>query len=202
MTSPDFQQAWQYAENRLERELPSQLLYHGVSHTREEVVPAAERLAGMEGLQGVLHHLLLTSAWFHDIGHVEQSKYHELIGARIAVKVLPSFGFAEDQVETVRWAILATILPQAPHSPLEEILADADLDGLGRENFMQRNDDLRQELAFLGERFTDDQWYQRQVRFLEAHKFFTASAHSLRDTQKSLNLAELRKTLQELRSRD
>ena len=151
----------------------------------------------MEGIQGESLYLLLTAAWFHDIGYVEHATHHELIGARIAVQVLPSFGYSESEVEIVRWAILATALPQSPTSLLEEILADADLDVLGREDFMQRNGDLRCELALLGKEFTDEEWYTRQLKFVEEHKYFTASARSSRNTQKSLNIAKLKNRLKE-----
>src|SRR5215510_1053091 len=186
-----FEQARGYAVHRLEHELSPALLYHGIAHTRDEVVPAVERLAGMEGLQGESLYLLLTAAWFHDIGYVEQATLHELIGARIALQVLPSFGYRESEVEIVRWAILATALPQSPTSLLEEVLADADLDVLGREDFMPRNKDLRRELALLGKEFTDEEWYTRQIQFVEEHQYFTASARSLRNAQKSLNITAL-----------
>ena len=200
MNSQSFAQARAYAEARLEGELSPQLVYHGIAHTRDEVVPAAERLAGMEGIPGKSLALLLTAAWFHDIGYVEQPLHHELISARIAGQVLPGFGYREKEVEVVRWAILATALPQSPRNLLEEILTDADLDLLGHEDFMQRNYDLRQELAFLGKEFTDEQWYLGQLRFLQEHQYFTTSARSLRDAQKLLNINRLRNELQKLRA--
>ena len=202
MTPQIFEQARQYAEGRLERELSPKLLYHGIVHTRDEVVPAAQTLAGMEGIQGESLLLLLTAAWFHDIGHIEESAYHESIGARTAAEVLPSFGYTQEQVEIVRGAILATVLPQSPTGLLEEILADADLDVLGRENFMQRNRDLRLELAFLGTEFTDEQWYSGQLKFLEGHKYFTTSARALMDTQKQLNISILRNKLDGLKMKE
>jgi len=195
VNSQIFEQARRYATDRLEHELSPALLYHGIAHTRDEVVPAVERLAGMESIQGESLYLLLTAAWFHDIGYVEQATHHELIGARIALQVLPSFGYRESEVEIVRWAILATALPQSPTSLLEEVLADADLDVLGREDFMPRNKDLRRELALLGKEFTDEEWYTRQIQFVEEHQYFTASARSLRNAQKSLNIAALKNTL-------
>jgi uncharacterized protein len=200
--SQRFEQAKRYAENRLEQELSPKLVYHGVEHTRDEVIPAVETLAGMEGIRGEALYLLLTAAWFHDLGFVEQALYHELISARLAVQVLPSFGYAKDQVEIVQWAILATALPQLPRNRLEEILTDADLDVLGHGDFMQRNGDLRRELAFLGQEFTDKDWYTGQLKFLEGHTYFTASARSLRDAQKLLNITKLRKILEELRLKD
>ena len=176
------------------------MLYHGIAHTRDEVVPAVERLAGLEGIRGESLDVLLSAAWFHDIGYVEQATHHELIGARMAVQVLPSFGYSDREVEIVRWAILATALPQSPTSLLEEILADADLDVLGREDFMQRNQDLRGELVLLGKEFTDEQWYTRQLQFVEEHQYFTASARASRNAQKSLNIAVLKNRLSESQS--
>lgn len=202
MNPQSFEQARIYAENRLEQELSPSLVYHGVAHTRNEVVPAVEMLAGVEGIRGEALYLLLTAAWFHDIGHVEQARNHELIGARIAEEVLPAFGYIEEQVAIIRRTILATELPQSPRNILEEILADADLDVLGRADFMKRNGDLRRELASLDEEFTDEVWYRGQLKFVEGHHYFTASARSLRDSQKLLNIAELRKVLKELALKD
>jgi len=198
MNLQSFEQARFYALNRLERELSPNLLYHGAGHTREEVVPAAEMLAGMEGLDGEPLTLLLTAAWFHDLGYIEQILGHELVSIRIVEEVLPGFGYTQGEVETVRQAILATALPQSPAHLLEQILTDADLDILGRENFMQRNEDFRRELAFFDKPYSDEQWYTMELKFVETHKYFTASARSLRDKQKRLNIAELKKALKEL----
>ena len=202
MNSQNFHEAIQYAEERLQHELSPTLIYHGIAHTRDEVVPAAETLAGMEGITGRSLLLLLTAAWFHDLGYVENAVHHELISARMAMEVLPSFGYSPADVEIVRWAILATALPQSPRNLLEQILTDADLDVLGQSNYMKRNQDLRQELTFFGKTFTDEEWYSQQLKFIEGHQYFTASAHTMRDAQKSINIRALRNVLEELSTRD
>ncbi|MGD8406047.1 MAG: hypothetical protein PVJ21_20495 [Anaerolineales bacterium] len=198
MGTLNFQHAKQYALHRLEQELSPNLLYHGIKHTRDEVIPAVERLAGMEGVQGDSLLLLLTATWFHDLGFVEQPQYHELISARIAVQVLPGFGYTSEHVEIVRWAILATILPQDPQNLLERILTDADLDILGSDDFMLRNGELRKELASFGGEYTDREWYSRQLKFLESHTYFTASARTLRNAKKMKNIRKLRNRLEEI----
>jgi uncharacterized protein len=198
MNSQNFEQARQYAENRLEQELSPDLLYHGIAHTRDEVVPAVEMLANMEGIHGKSLDLLLTAAWFHDIGYVEQVVDHESISARIAERVLPSFGCTGEQIEIISQAILATALPQSPRTLLEEILVDADLDVLGRANFMKRSTDLRRERALLGKEYSDEEWYSSQLIFLVGHTYFTASARFLRNAQKLINIAELKKILESL----
>jgi predicted metal-dependent HD superfamily phosphohydrolase len=192
----NFERAKHYALERLEQELPPHLYYHGIAHTRDDVVPAVENLARLEGIHGTALSLLLTAAWFHDLGHVEQARHHELISARIAVQVLPDFGYTTKQVETVRWAILATALPQSPQNQLEQILTDADLDVLGRDDFMHANHALRCELAFLGEEFSDLEWYGRQLKFLEAHTYFTASARSLREEGQLKNIQMLKERIE------
>ncbi len=195
---PDFERAQQYALHRLERELSLGLLYHGLSHTQDDVVPAADWLAGREGLPGEARGLLLTAAWFHDLGFVEQPAAHEWIGARLASEVLPGFGFSSAQVEIIRSAILATIIPQSPSTLLESIMADADLDVLGRDDFLLRNGRLRQEFAIQGEHYSDADWYARQLKFLEAHTYFTASARARRAAGQSSNVAQLKRIVDEL----
>ena len=54
MDTLNFEQAKQYVLQRLERELSPNLLYHGITQTRDHVVPAVEMLARMEGVQ-VIH---------------------------------------------------------------------------------------------------------------------------------------------------
>jgi uncharacterized protein len=199
MNLQTFERARQYALNRLEEELSPILPYHGMAHTRDEVAPAVEVLAQMEGIHGEPLYLLRTASWFHDLGFIEQPAYHELIGARIAGQVLPGIGYTPRQVDIVRWAIFATIIPQEPHTILERILCDADLNVLGREDFMRRNGDLRRELANFGKAYSDLDWYTNQQKFIKKHHFFTESARNLLCEQKSLNVEKLDQVLGTLR---
>jgi predicted metal-dependent HD superfamily phosphohydrolase len=198
MTTPLFEESWAYALRRLERELSPNLLYHGVAHTRDDVVPTVKRLAEMEGIGGEDLSMLLTSAWFHDLGYIVQPQYHELISVRIASEILPEFEFDHQKIETVKWAILATALPQKPQNHLEAILTDADLDVLGREDYPITSDNLRREHALYGAKYTDREWYARQLAFLEAHTYFTPSAKESRDGGKSKNIEYVKRILEKL----
>jgi uncharacterized protein len=198
MDTPDLEKAKGYVRNRLEHELPPALSYHGPAHTISDVVPAAERLAKGEGIEGEPLRLLLTAAWFHDIGFIETRAGHEAASARIASEVLPGFGYSKEQLEIIKGTIAATVLPQTPASILGQILADADLDVLGRDDFAQRNGELRRELAFFGEEFTDAEWYASQVKFVGGHTYFTATAHALRDAGQAKNLADVKAILARL----
>lgn len=198
MNTQNLDQAKEYVLNRLENELPPGLYYHNLGHTIADVVPAAEVFAEGEGIQGEALHLLISAAWYHDVGFIEARAGHEAVSVRIASEVLPGFGYSQDQIQTIRGIIGATVLPQTPSSILGQILADADLDVLGRDDFMRRNVDLRRELAFFGQESTDAEWFGAQVKFVSGHTYFTASAHALRDAGKMKNLADVKAKLAEL----
>ena len=191
MVQPDFEGSKKYALDRLERELPSCLVYHSISHTRDEVVPAVERLAGSEGVRGEPLELLITAAYFHDIGFLKQYFNNEPLAVDIASQVLPGFGFTAAQLRVIRGIILATHLPQTPRTLLEKILADADMDVLGRDDFLDRNHQLRLELAAFGITVSDKKWFENQITFMQEHHYFTRSAQQLRDAKKQANFVEM-----------
>ena len=200
MTKPDYEQAKAYAARRLASELPNTAYYHSARHTLDDVLPAAARLAEAEGVQGNDLLCLLTAACFHDIGHIEQSNNHEEISVRIASEVLPRFGYSPEQIRLINALIMATKVPQHPATLLEKIIVDADMDSLGREDFLRVSRALRDELAAAGIHYTDADWYQYQIDFLEGHHYYTEAARKLRDDGKRRNLVLLRQLLQESRN--
>lgn len=191
MPDPDFAGAAAYALARLQAELAPLYTYHNLAHTRDEVIPAVARLAAREGVRRADRRLLHTAACFHDLGFIQSPHDHEATSARLAAALLPGFGFTPPQVAAIAGMILATRLPQQPQTLLEAILADADLDVLGRADFPARNAALRAEVAALGAPPSDAAWYCGQWRFLAGHHYFTASARALRDTQKLVHLRAL-----------
>lgn len=191
MGTPDCAGACQYALHQLQANLSPQLYYHSVAHTRGDVVPAAERLADLAALSDHARMLLVTAAWFHDLGFVERREGHELASARIAAAALPSFGYPPGQVAAIERMIMATRLPQSPQTPLEMLLADADLDSLGRPDFLQTSLALRAELQAYGAPIGLRDWFARQRQFLLKHRYFSAEARMLRDVGKRQNIEKL-----------
>ncbi len=202
MSTPDFERAKHYAFERLRHDLHPNLDYHTLAHTREDVLPAAERLAAIERVDQESLLLLRTAACYHDIGFVERRDEHEVASAQIARAVLPQFGYQTDQISAIHGMIMATRLPQSPHTLLEEILADADLDSLGREDFLPLSMALRDELTAFGAPTNDQEWYARQLTFLRGHRYFTVAASTLRDTQKRRNMTALTTLLAACRSHE
>src|ERR1041385_181766 len=98
MTIPDFDGAKRYALNRLQ-ELSPILTYHSIVHTRDIVVPAAEQIAALEGFAGEDMTLLLTAAWFHDLGYIERHDNNEVISVRMAQEVLPTLHYTSAQIQ-------------------------------------------------------------------------------------------------------
>jgi uncharacterized protein len=191
----DFERARDYALNRLENELSPNLVYHCLEHTTDEVVPTADLLAEMEGVAADDRLLLLTAAYYHDLGFIRQRQGHESISIELAEQNLPKFGYSDSQIAVVRGIIKATRLPQSPTNLLEKIIADADMDDLGHENFWKRSDDLRQELDYYGTTFTDEEWYTDQLRLMLAHQYYTSSERKLRDAAKQEHILEVQRLL-------
>ena len=196
----DFARAKNYALERLAHELPEQLAYHNQHHTIGEVVPAVAQLANCHGVTGQALTILLTAAYYHDLGFIEDRTEHEQASARIAQEILPHFGYTAVQIATIQPIIMATRLPQTPQTPLAALLADADLDIFGRSDFLTRNQDLRRELAATGQSFTDEAWYTRQLIFVRDHDYFTAVARNLWNPQKQANIQQLEQILATLKA--
>lgn len=188
MHQTDYDGAIDYALSCLRRDLPPSLTYHDLWHTQFDVLPAVARMGVINGLAHEDIRLMEVAAAFHDIGFVRVMEGHEAVGVQIAGNILPDFGFVTQQIERVAGMILATRLPQSPQNLLEEIVVDADLDVLGRDDFFDRNELLRQEMARFGRVLSWRQWQEEQLRFLQQHTYFTPVARALRDEGKQRHI--------------
>ena len=192
----DVAEAIHYARQCLKEKLPPQLTYHNLKHTFEHVLPAAMDLADRCGLTQEEKDLLAVAVAFHDIGWIVQGTGHERIGADMARKELPDFGFTEQQIERIASMILATKLPHQPTCLLDSIMIDADMAVLSRDDFWHCNGELRCEVELLGETMSDRLWYEGQLSFLEAHHYFTEAAVAAYEPAKQEHILELRHLLE------
>lgn len=177
--------------DRLERELPPQLTYHGLHHTLD-VLAITKELCFLENVTAYETVLLKTAALFHDSGFIISNVEHEKKGCRIAREHLPGFGYSPSEIEQICGMIMATKIPQNPQNELEEIICDADLDYLGREDFYQIGSTLFSELKAYEILDTEQEWNLIQVKFLENHTFFTATNRQRRAPRKADYLDQLR----------
>ena len=191
----DFFEAKKYILNRLKNELPKHLSYHGYHHTLD-VYEMTIDIAKEEGITGKEQITLLkTAALYHDAGFLSVYKGHEDVSCEIARESLPRFGYSEGQIEIICNMIQATKIPQRPQNLLEEILADADLDYLGREDFYPISNSLLEELRSIDALQDENDWNKIQVNFLGQQHYFTKTSKARRKVEKDKRLEEIKKII-------
>ena len=145
----------------------------------------------MEGITDEDLFLLKSAATYHDAGFVEKYDKNEEIGIKMAREILPKYGYTTDQLNIIDGLIKSTEIPQSPKTHLEQIMCDADLDYLGRDDFHVIADYLRRELREHGKLNSDRTWDEIQIKFLNQHTYFTASAIQLRQAKKEKHIREI-----------
>ncbi|MCC6691681.1 MAG: tetratricopeptide repeat protein [Bacteroidia bacterium] len=187
----NYKDAGQHIIKLLSEFLPESLTYHNIHHTLN-VCSAVERIGKQEGIEGEQIDLLKTAALFHDAGFIRRYDNNEEIGVEIAREVLPQYGYSKKQIEVVARLIMATKIPQQPNDLLEQVMCDADLDYLGRNDFHDISDSLCKEMITQGKINNKRQWDEIQIRFLGHHKYFTSTTIKRREEKKKLYLEEIK----------
>ncbi len=182
--------------NKLTIGLPPHLLYHSVGHTKD-VVNSVERIAFLEGITDEGLFLLKTAALFHDAGFLKQYDSNEYIGAQMASELLPKYGYTEQHINTIVELIEVTEIPHKPLNHLQEIMCDADLDYLGRDDFQLISNNLKLELKTMDKIKSDRKWDEMQVAFFNKHRYFTKTSIDSREAKKNDNLAVIIARLEE-----
>ncbi len=177
--------------DKLERELADNLYYHNVKHT-VDVVTQSELIGLGEGLPDEELLLLKTAALFHDTGHTKEYDNHEYSSTIIAREILPNYYYTQAQISIICELIMATKLPPQPTSKLEEIIADADLDYLGRSDMIPVSNTLYKELKEQNKVGTLNDWNKMQMRFISSHQYFTNTARKLREVNKQKQIERIR----------
>jgi uncharacterized protein len=193
--SPDYAAAIAYALCRLRTELSPLLTYHNLLHTEGDVLPAVARLARLSNLTEPDIRLLEVGAAFHDLGQIKTSLGHEQVGIEIMSEVLPGLGFSATDIARLTGMIRATEMPQSPRNNEQALLADADLDSLGRDDFFPTSKALWHERAACGMDIPWRTWLEIQLQFLQTHRYFTQAAQALRGAGKQKNIEMLKSML-------
>ncbi|MFW5805086.1 MAG: adenylate/guanylate cyclase domain-containing protein [Bacteroidales bacterium] len=179
---------------KLEKNLPKNLYYHNLKHT-VNVYYQTEMLARNEGVSDEEMLLLKTAALMHDSGYLVSYDHHEEKAVELTQKTLPTYQYNKNQIDQICELIMATKMPPKPKNHLEEIICDADLDYLGRPDFIPMSQNLFRELFERNKIGTIEQWNKMQMKFMEKHRFFTATARKTREPEKQKRLAELKQLL-------
>src|SRR5262245_16814281 len=203
MDNPKFQQAAHYAIGLLHSKLLPAFTYHNLNHTLE-VVRNCDRLAELEDINAESRQLLLVAAYFHDVGltaitNTDLDSFeagrsvHEEKAVQTMREILPSYGFEAEELEIIARLIMATKWEHIPEDTLEQIISDADMSSIGQEtdHFINTSEGLRKELSAFGIENNETEWYENQKEFVGAYAYHTASAHSLFDANRLLNVAAI-----------
>ena len=188
----DFNGASEYIVQRLHSELSPTLFYHSLEHTLD-VLQATRRISEAEHIDNTSKLLLETAALYHDAGMLFQYSGHEARSVALIQKVLPGFGYTKEAIEQISGLIMVSKLPQRAFHLHEQIICDADLDYLGRNDFFINSFKLRLEWQVNGiKNATLTEWIDIQIKFLSEHHYYTKSVITLRNEEKLKNLTELK----------
>lgn len=177
---------------KIRQGLSPRFTYHSLEHTLD-VLEQTQRIARAEGLNNDENLFLLQMAsLYHDTGFLYVYAGHEVKGCEMAGNELPGFGITQTQIEKICGMIMATKIPQSPKNKLEEIICDADLDYLGRDDFDEISDNLYKEFLVFGIVKDYDDWMQKQVGFFGMHDYFTQSSRQLRNPKKAEHFLKIK----------
>ena len=168
--------------------------FHNALHTRD-VVKATEEMSRHYNLSDEDHFIVLTAAYFHDLGYLSGGATdHEQRSADAATQFLRDNGVSAEVIEKVEGCILSTRMPQSPRNLLEKILCDADLFHLGKATFEERNKLMLQEAEKVqGVKIDKSTWRMLTISLLEKHKYHTDYAQEHLEEGKQVNLDALKK---------
>ena len=195
---PDFQYelAFQKVESFLLENLPKQYTYHTIEHIRD-VVKQAERIAKKEKIDKSIIQDIKLAAWLHDVGYIWEPNRHEARGAEYATSILTEMKFPKSKISLITGMIMATKIPQSPKNHLEQIICDADLDYLGRDDYDSNSSNLLKEIE-LSKKITQKEWLLIQEKFLKAHAYFTTTSQKLRNKRKKETLLSIQEQLKNI----
>ncbi|GGD42265.1 HD domain-containing protein [Muriicola marianensis] len=175
----------------LREELSPDLCYHGLSHTLDVLKVTNDYIRRLKiTKEDAL--LLRTGALCHDLGFTVTYERHEDHGIALTLNYMREFGFSPEQRKVVVGLIRATEVPQNPKNLLERILCDADLDYLGRDDYDKISQKLLKELRHFGVELSEEAWRDKQISFLEKHRYHTPFAIKHREPVKQMHLERIR----------
>lgn len=167
--------------DELSERLPDYLHYHCLNHTID-VSNVCNFYIDYYLLSDRVANLIRIAAVAHDFGYIFDPKEHE---ERSIVEVRPKLTeYSDKEIAVIEGLIRATKVPQKPRNLYEQILSDADLDYLGREDYPQLSEALYKEFLYFGVVENPTDWLDLQIRFLEGHHFHTDWAKNNRAENK------------------
>ena len=191
----DFNGLRNFAIEKLKTELDPRLVYHSPAHTLA-VESAVLKYAELEKLSDHELFLVQTAAIFHDTGFLIQYDNNEEYGVQLLREFAPQYGYEEEDLAVIETLILSTAAGIEPSNLLEKIMADADLDYLGRPDYHYTADLLFEEMDTFVTKLPIIEKLNIQLDYLEnKHNYYTVSARNVRNPGKQKRIKELKKMI-------
>ncbi len=184
----------EFVLGKMGKEIFANMYYHNVEHTKD-VITRVEVLGRGEGVSDEQLLLLKTAALLHDIGFIISYENHEDNSILFAKELLPKYKYSEKQIEEVAGLISASRIDAKPITILEKIIKDADLDYLGRPDFVPVSESLFEELKSFNTKLSIEEWNKQQYDFISNHTYYTKSAKNLRQVNKEKQLQKIKELL-------
>lgn len=176
--------------DELKRKLAPYLSYHSYNHIID-VANVCDKYIRLYNIDDDMAKLIRIAAICHDFGYTVSPIDHEEQSIKLIEPILKPV-LTEAEIELVNGMIRATKIPQQPKTFYDKILADADLDYLGRSDYNKLSEYLHQEFLHFGVINTEREWLDMQIKFLENHKYHTLYAKWNRRKLKLRKLKELK----------
>lgn len=176
--------------------------FHQFEHSID-VKDRAIEIAKKEWLSDEEIEIITIAALFHDTGFIIQYDNNEYIWAKIAKNYLKSVLYPKEKIEIVERLILATKPDyKEPIDILEEIIKDADLDNLGRDDFFEKENNLKNEIETIKRiKFKRTDWHHAALDLINNYSYFTNSQKKERGKKKIENAKRLEGMIKELESK-
>ncbi len=176
--------------DELKDKLAPSLSYHSYGHIID-VANVCDKYIRTYRIGEQMAKLIRIAAVSHDFGYTVSSIDHEERSITLIEPMLRPI-LTKEEIALVNGMIRATKVPQQPKTFYDKILADADLDYLGRNDYNQLSENLHKELLHFGVLKTEREWLDLQINFLENHEYHTLYAKWNRRNLKLSKLKELK----------
>jgi HD superfamily phosphodiesterase len=171
------------------------LIFHNLSHT-QNVVKHSGEIAKHYNLTENEKLLLLTAAWFHDVGHlVTKPENHESMSCEIMKKFLIGHAAKESEINIVADCIMVTKAPRHPKNLMEQIICDADTYHLGTREFAETNERVFKEERMRHSELTLTKFNEDTLKMLQSHQFYTNLCKQLLGKGKIINMCSIENQL-------
>jgi predicted metal-dependent HD superfamily phosphohydrolase len=190
--------AAEFVTRLLNENLPSEYKYHNLMHARE-VFEAVTELGKNSNLSEEELEIIQIAAWFHDTGFVKGNLDHENNSIKILKEFLGNISYPEGKINRISDIIIMTEMGAMPNNLSERIIRDADILHVGKEEFFSKSLTLKSEWENIDhKKFTDLEWLQASLDFINRTLFFTDYANSKYETGRQKNISSLKEMIEKL----